>query len=142
MNLLTRAGKQYRKAKLEHTIIEESSDYVYDESGDVVLDDLGEALTTNEKKKTLVFTSFRYNIVDQTVLEKNQYIRNVWNQDCTFTIKTSDNIEPAITDRIIINDKAYSITNIYKHFDDSTASMYDCKGFYVIYIGLKGAVSL
>lgn len=143
MKLITRAGKAFRNAKLEHTTVEEITIYKYDEEGNIELDpETGEALTETEKKKSTVFSRFKYNLVDQTTLEKQRYLTNVWNQDCTFTIKTYDGIDPLITDRVIINDKAYTITNIYKDFDDSTASMYNDGGFYVIYIGLKGATSL
>lgn len=139
MKLLSRNERQYRKAKLEQTLIEECEEYKYDENGNVEVDAFGEAVTTKDKRKTKIFVSFKYNMVDQASIDKNQYISNIWNQDAIFTIKTYDGINPQMTDRIIIEDKCYSITNIYKDFDDSTASMLNNGGFYVTYIGLKGA---
>ena len=139
MKLLSRNERQYRKAKLEQILIEETEEYEYDSNGDKMVDEFGEAIIKKDKRKTKVFISFKYNMVDQASIDKNQYISNIWNQDATFTIKTYDGINPQMTDRIIIEDKCYSITNIYKDFDDSTASMLDNGGFYVTYIGLKGA---
>ena len=142
MKLLTRNERQYRRAKLEQILIEESEEYVYDENGDVKVDEFGEPETKKEKRKTKIYTTFRYNMVDQASIDKNQYISNIWNQDATFTIKTYDPIDPVITDRVIVKDKVYTITNIYKDFDDSTASMFNDGGYYVTYLGLKGAISL
>ena len=143
MNLLTRNGRTYRNAKLEHTIIEEISEYKYDEDGNIVIDpETGEPEEAVKKIKNTIFTGFKYNVVNQAAIEKTQYISNVWNQDATFTIKTYDPIDPTITDRVVISDRVYNIVNIYKDFDDSTAGMFGELGYYVIYIGLKGATTL
>ena len=143
MNLLSRNGRTYRSAKLEHTNVEEYSEYLYDDNGELVLNpETGEPEVAVKKVKTTLFTGFKYNLVNQATLEKTQYITNVWNQDANFTIKTFDPIDPAITDRVIIDDKAYNIVNIYKDFDDSTAGMFGSLGYYVTYIGLKGTVTL
>ena len=133
----------------------DSEGYLLDDNGEQitqVLDDdgnpfpkidaRGEAVVIKDKRKTKIYTTFRYNMVDQASIDKNQYISNIWNQDATFTIKTYDPIDPVITDRVIVQDKVYTITNIYKDFDDSTASMFNDGGYYVTYLGLKGAVSL
>lgn len=142
MILVTRNERQYRMGKLEQVLIEECEEYEYDDNGDILIDEFGEAVVKKEKRKSKIYTTFRYNMVDQASIDKNQYISNIWTQDTTFTIKTYDPIDPVITDRIIINDKVYTIGNIYKDFDDSTASMFNDGGYYVTYLALKGAVSL
>ena len=143
MEMNQRENRSFRTAKLERTITEKYIEYIYDAEGNIDVDDAtGEPLTKEVSKSYKIFVPFKYNLVNQAQLQKLQYISNVWNQDCTFTIKTYDNIDISATDRIIINDKAYTIDNVYKDLNDSSASMFAFKGYCTIYIGLKGSISL
>lgn len=143
MEMNQRENRAFRTAKLERTITEKYIEYIYDEQGNIDVDDAtGEPLTKEVSKSYKIFVPFKYNLVNQAQLQKLQYISNIWNQDCTFTIKTYDNIDISSTDRVIINDKAYTIDNVYKDLNDSSASMFAFKGYCTIYIGLKGSISL
>lgn len=143
MNLNSHENRAFRQAKLEQTITETSTNYKYDGNGEVEIDDVtGEPIMVEESRSHKVFIPFRYNMMSQAQIQKIQYIANVWNQDCIFTIKTYDPIDPKSTDRVVINDQVYTIDNIYKEFNDSTAGMFNTGGYCITYIGLKGAVSL
>ena len=143
MEMNQRENRSFRTAKLERTITEKYIEYIYDAEGNIDVDDAtGEPLTKEVSKSYKIFVPFKYNLVNQAQLQKLQYISNIWNQDCTFTIKTYDSIDISATDRIIINDKAYTIDNVYKDLNDSSASMFAFKGYCTIYIGLKGSISL
>jgi len=140
MNLNSHENRQFRKAKLEQTLVQTITRYEEDEDGNIIVDEFGDPVVVEETTKNKVFTVFRYNIASQAQLQKVQYIQNYWNQDSTFTIKTYDGIDPQTTDRIIINDIAYSIDNIYKEYNDSTAGMFNTGGFCTTYIALKGSI--
>ena len=143
MKLNSCENKAYRTAKLEHLINETSYSYKLNSEGEIEVSDVtGEPIMIEESRSHKIFIPFRYNMVSQAQLQKLQYISNVWNQDCIFTIKTYDNITPVVSDRVIIEDNAYTIDNIYKEFNDSTASMFNEWGYAITYIGLKGAISL
>ena len=112
----------------------------------VDLDENGEPVITEKETVTKLEISFKYKVVDPSDQSKIMVLENVWGKKQGLIIKTDDNISPKkyvpntpekMTDRILIDNKFYTVSEIYKELKNTSNTMFSNPEF-TTYLLIEG----